>query len=105
MARQASVTLTAGRGSEGRISGYVLKVIRESVDQTQEQLAERFAVSAATVQGWESGRRPLMAVSAGNLIAICAQLRHLGAAPALLDALRQGLEADSLCWRDPCDCA
>ena len=94
MARQASATLTAGRGSEGRISGYVLKVIRESVGQTQEQLAERFGVSAATVQGWESGRRPLMAVSAGNLIAIRARLRVLGAAPALLDALRQGLEAD-----------
>jgi DNA-binding transcriptional regulator YiaG len=57
MAQQASATLTAGRGSEGRISGYVLKVIRESIGQTQEQLAERLGVSATTGQGWESGRR------------------------------------------------
>ena len=57
MAQQASATPTAGRGSEGRISGYVLKVIRESIGQTQEQLAGRLGVSAATVQGWESGRR------------------------------------------------
>src|SRR6266480_1090440 len=94
MARQALATLTGGRGSEGRISGYVLKVIRESLGQTQERLAERLGVSAATVQGWESGRRPLMAMPAGNLMALRAELRGLGAAPALLDALTQGLEAD-----------
>src|SRR5215467_4960843 len=94
MARHASATPTAGRGSEGRISGYVLKAIRESIGQTQEQLAECLGVSAATVQGWESGRRPLMAMSVGNLMALRADLRRLGAAPALLDALTQGLEAD-----------
>ena len=94
MARQASATLTGSRGSEGRISGYVLKVIRESLGQTQERLAERLGVSAATVQGWESGRRPLMAMPAGNLMALRAEFRVLGAAPALLDALTQGLEAD-----------
>src|SRR5262245_66174383 len=60
----------------------------------QEQLAERLGVSAATVQGWESGRRPLLAVPTGNLMAMRAQLRNLGAAPALLDALTQALEAD-----------
>jgi hypothetical protein len=41
MARQASATLTSSRGSEGRISGYVLKVIRESLGQTKERFAER----------------------------------------------------------------
>jgi DNA-binding transcriptional regulator YiaG len=46
MARQASATLTGSRGSEGRISGYVLKVIRESLGHTQERLAERLGVSA-----------------------------------------------------------
>jgi transcriptional regulator with XRE-family HTH domain len=70
MARQASATLTGSRGSEGRISGYVLKVIRESLGHTQERLAERLGVSAATIQGWESGRRPLMAMSVGNLMAL-----------------------------------
>ena len=94
MTGQASATPTAGRGSERRISGYVLKVIRESVGQTQEQLAERLRVSAATIQGWESGRRPPMAVSTGNLMVLRAELRRFGAAPALLGALAQGLEAD-----------
>jgi hypothetical protein len=90
MARQASATLTGSRGSEGRISGYVLKVIRESLGHTQERLAERLGVSAATIQGWESGRRPLMAMPAGNLMALRSEFRSLGAAPALLDALTQG---------------
>jgi transcriptional regulator with XRE-family HTH domain len=94
MARQASATLTGSRGSEGRISGYVLKVIRESLGHTQDRLAERLGVSAATVQGWESGRRPLMAMPAGNLMALRSEFRSLGAAPALLDAFTQGLEAD-----------
>jgi transcriptional regulator with XRE-family HTH domain len=94
MARQASATLTSSRGSEGRISGYVLKVIRESLGQTKERFAERLGVSAATVQGWESGGRPLMAMPAGNLMALRAEFRVLGAAPVLLDALTQGLEAD-----------
>lgn len=94
MAQDASASWTARRGSEGRISGYVLKVIREGSRLTQEQFAERLGVSAATVQGWESGRRPLLAMPAGNLMALRAYLRHLGAAPAILDALLQGLEAD-----------
>lgn len=94
MAQNASASPTASRGSEGRISGYVLKVIREGSGLTQEQLAERLGISAATVQGWESGRRPLLAMPAGNLMTLRGQLRHLGAAPVLLDALLQRLEAD-----------
>lgn len=31
---------------------------------------------------------------AGNLMTLRGQLRHLGAAPVLLDAMLQGLEAD-----------
>jgi hypothetical protein len=69
-------------------------VIRESTGQTQEQLAEGLGVSAATIQGWESGRRRLTAMSAGNFMALQAQLRRLGTARGLLDALTQGLEAD-----------
>lgn len=94
MARRAYGTLTGGASPEGRISGYVLKVIRECAGQTQEQLAESLGVSAASVQGWESGRRPLMAMPAGNLMALQAQLRRHGADPGLLDTLAQGLEAD-----------
>jgi transcriptional regulator with XRE-family HTH domain len=96
MARQASATLTAGRGSDGRNSGYVLKVIRESIGQTQQQLAERLGVSAATVEGWGSGRRPLMAVPTGNLMALRAELRRFGAAPSLPGRQRPGLSS-ALC--------
>ena len=94
MARRAYATPTGSTSPEGRISGYVLKVIRESAGQTQEQLAEGLGGSAATVQGWESGRRRLMAMPAGNFMALQAQLRRLGTAPGLLDALTQGLEGD-----------
>src|SRR5216683_2871395 len=94
MARQAHAALTGGTSSEGRVSGYVLKVIRESTGQTQEQFAERLGVAGATVQGWESGRRPLMAMPAGNFLALRTWLRRLGADPGLLDSLTQALEAD-----------
>jgi transcriptional regulator with XRE-family HTH domain len=94
MARRTYAAPTGGTSSEGRVSGYALKAVRESTGQTQEQFAEDLEVSAATVQGWESGRRPLMAMSAGNLLALRTRLRHLGVSPALLAALMQGLEAD-----------
>jgi transcriptional regulator with XRE-family HTH domain len=74
----------------------VLKVIRESIGQTQQQLAERLGVSAATVEGWGSGRRPLMAVPTGNLMALRAELRRFGAAPSLPGRQRPGLSS-ALC--------
>ncbi|WP_250562449.1 helix-turn-helix domain-containing protein [Sphaerisporangium fuscum] len=66
-------------GREGRISGYVLKIIRESIGLTQERFAEQLAVDITTVQGWESGRRPLMAVSINNYLSLRSSLLHLGA--------------------------
>ena len=102
MARQASAAPTAGRGSEGRISGYVLKVIRESIGQTQEQLAERLGVSAATIQGWESGRRPLMGVSTGEPHGATRRtppVRRCSGSAGCLDT-RTG--SGSLCRRRPC---
>lgn len=92
-------TLTSGRSygeraREGRVSGYVLKVIRESSGLTQEQFAERLGVDIATIQGWESGRRPLMATSTGTYFALRRALLKLGTRPRLLDQLDNAVEAD-----------
>jgi DNA-binding transcriptional regulator YiaG len=49
----------AGRPREGLITGFLLKLIRESAGLTQEALAEHLGLDRNTVQGWESGRRSL----------------------------------------------
>jgi len=99
MALRGPRTLTAGRGNpergrEGRIAGYVFKVIRESIGLTQERFTERLAVDVTTVQGWESGRRPLMAISVGNFLSLRRSLLRQGAQPQLLSQLDMALEAD-----------
>lgn len=100
--RITTATRTAGQGAlpradadrEGRVSGYVLKTIRQTVGLTQEQLAERARVDVSTLQGWESGRRPLMAISAGAYLKLRHLLHRLGASPRLLGQLDTGMEAD-----------
>ena len=82
--------------SEGRVSGYVFKLVRESAGLTQQQLATVLGVSVAAIQGWESGRRPLMAVPAGQFLALRNRLRQLGAASGLLRVLTLALEADHI---------
>ncbi|MDA2809624.1 helix-turn-helix domain-containing protein [Nocardiopsis sp. RSe5-2] len=102
MAKAARATLTCGQGGrkggdgdrEGRVSGYVLKVVRRAVSLTQEQFAERLGVDVTTVQGWESGRRPLMAVTAGTYLRLRRSLLGLGAPPPLLGQLDSAMEAD-----------
>ncbi|GGK77874.1 hypothetical protein Ppa06_41920 [Planomonospora parontospora subsp. parontospora] len=99
MTFRGTTTLTAGRGNgeharEGRISGYVLKVIRESAGLTQDRFAERLAVDVTTVQGWESGRRPLMAVSTGAYLSLRHALLRFGVRSQLLAQLDMALEAD-----------
>ncbi|MCW2914406.1 MAG: putative transcriptional regulator [Actinomycetia bacterium] len=94
MALRADGTLTGSMSSEGRVSGYLFKLLRESLSRTQAQFAEELGVGIATVQGWESGRRPLMAMPAGNFVALRARLRRLGAPAGALDALGLALEAD-----------
>ncbi|MEV4217168.1 helix-turn-helix domain-containing protein [Nonomuraea sp. NPDC049725] len=91
--------MTGGRGNgdharEGRISGYALKIIRESAGLTQERFAERMAVDITTIQGWESGRRPLMAISTGAYLSLRHALLRLGAQFRLLMQLDMALEAD-----------
>ena len=53
-------------------------------------------MSAATIQGWESGRRPLMAIPAGQFLALRSRLSRLGATSGLLRALTLALEADHI---------
>ncbi|MGH3540185.1 MAG: helix-turn-helix domain-containing protein, partial [Pseudonocardiaceae bacterium] len=72
----------------GAVSGFLLKLIRESAALTQVQLAEKFGVDVASVQGWESGRRPLAALRAVDLMRLrCRLLRDCGSPPC------------SRCWR------
>jgi DNA-binding transcriptional regulator YiaG len=94
MAPQRRGTLTSGTSSEGRVSGYVFKLIREHVGRTQEELAADLGVGPATIQGWESGRRPIMSMPTGSFLAMRTRIRRLGAHPSLLDALDSAMEAD-----------
>ena len=87
---------TAPRGRNGIVSGYVFRLIREQLGHTQDTLAEQFRVSADTVAGWESGRRPLVAVPVGQMLMYRHKLLQLGSAPALLLALERAMEADVL---------
>ncbi|RLQ06064.1 XRE family transcriptional regulator [Micromonospora sp. BL1] len=78
----------------GEVTGYLLKLIRESVPLTQEQLAAHLDVDRVTVQSWESGRRPFTAVPFGQAVAIRQRLGRLGANTKLLAALDDAAEAD-----------
>ncbi|RIV39763.1 helix-turn-helix domain-containing protein [Micromonospora radicis] len=88
----------AGRGrsapQRGEVTGYLLKLIRESIPLTQEQLAADLSVDRVTVQSWESGRRPFTAVPLGQAIAVRHRLGRLGANVTLLAALDDAAEAD-----------
>ncbi|SCG50217.1 hypothetical protein GA0074704_2462 [Micromonospora siamensis] len=76
------------------MTGYLIKLIRESIPLTQEQLAVDLDVDRATVQSWESGRRSFTAVPLGQAIAVRHRLGRLGANPTLLAALDDAAEAD-----------
>ncbi|MGW0998692.1 helix-turn-helix domain-containing protein [Streptomyces sp. NPDC002523] len=94
-------TLTAGTGKgqrprTGLLSGYVLRVIREQKGHTQEGAAEHLKVSADTIAGWETARRPLPAVPVGQMLGLRHRLMQMGTSPALLQALERALEADVL---------
>ena len=52
----------AGRQHRGRVSRVTIgdvnvKVIRDRLNLTQEEFAERFGLSLATLKNWEQGRR------------------------------------------------
>ena len=78
----------------GVVSGFLLKLIRESAGLTQARLAEQLNLDVATVQGWESSRRPLTALRAADLVRLRSRLIRCGAAPTALAVLDDAIEAD-----------
>ncbi|WP_194921592.1 transcriptional regulator [Catenulispora rubra] len=101
--RASTPTLTGGQGSDrlprqSLISGYVLRLARESVPErcSQERLAQAAGVSPDTEAGWETGRRPLAAIKTAQFVALKATLIRLGAAPELVRLMEVALEADQL---------
>jgi transcriptional regulator with XRE-family HTH domain len=96
--RDGPVTLTGGQGSRatGVVSGFVLKLARRSAALTQEKLGEALAVDVTTVQGWESGRRPLAAMNAGDFLRLSARLSRLGAPASIRRHFREAVEADQV---------
>ncbi len=90
-------TLRGGQGLPrclGAVSGFLLKLIRESAGLTQVQLAETLGLDVASVQGWESGRRPLTALRAADLVQLRSRLLREGARPTVLAMLEGAIEAD-----------
>ncbi|GAB3159981.1 hypothetical protein GCM10027059_07080 [Myceligenerans halotolerans] len=80
----------------GVISGFVLKALRGAVGHTQAGLAERLAVDVSTVQGWESGRRPLAALRAADLMRLRLRLVALGAPLDAAAMLIEAVDADMI---------
>jgi transcriptional regulator with XRE-family HTH domain len=83
-----------GRPCEGLITGFLLKLIRESAGLTQEALAEQLGVDRNTIQGWETGRRSLTGTRVATLVQFRHRLRQLGADSRLLAAMDDAAEAD-----------
>src|SRR6266852_3912137 len=94
--RSGSTTLTGGQGSRstGVVSGFVLKLARQSAGLTQEKLAECLGADVTSVQGWESARRPLTAMTAGDFARLCGRLTRLGAPSSTGRHMRDAIEAD-----------
>ncbi|MEU4392227.1 helix-turn-helix domain-containing protein [Kribbella sp. NPDC023855] len=80
----------------GVVSGFVLKLIRGSLALTQADLAERLGVDISTIQGWESGKRPLTAQRAADLLRLKTRLTMLGAAPSVVASFQNAIEADGI---------
>ncbi|MBB5121360.1 DNA-binding transcriptional regulator YiaG, partial [Streptomyces eurocidicus] len=100
-------TLTTGRRSrnraaEGLVTGHLFKVIRERLPCTQSQLGECLGVDTTTVQGWESGRRPVAAMPAAQFLMLRRRFLGLGADPGLLVLLDAAMDADSVIARALC---
>ncbi|GAB2962229.1 hypothetical protein GCM10027075_72480 [Streptomyces heilongjiangensis] len=78
------------------MSGFVLRMVRESIPCTQAALAEALGVDVETLQGWESGRRPLANMRAGALLELRRRLPALGADVALVPWLDAAMDADRI---------
>jgi helix-turn-helix protein len=94
-------TLTGGHGSrgsvrEGVVTGHLFKITRERAGLTQHGLAEALNVDTTTVQGWESGRRPLTAVPSAQFRGMRRALLRHGANPSLLALFDVAMDADAV---------
>jgi transcriptional regulator with XRE-family HTH domain len=79
---------------DGIITGYLLKLLRQSAGLSQEALAEQVGVDSNTIQGWESGRRSLTGTRVATLVQLQHRLRQYGADPKLLALVEDAAEAD-----------
>jgi DNA-binding transcriptional regulator YiaG len=95
-------TLTAAQGFPtaageiGVVSGYVLKLIRGSLGLTQMSFADHLGVDVSTIQGWESGRRPLTALRVSDLLRLQTRLTMFGAPSGAVNSLHEAIEADGI---------
>ncbi len=85
-----------GRAETGVVSGYLLRLIRESIPRTQSAFAEDICRDLGTVQGWESGRRPLANTRSGDLLQLRRRLALLGADHDLVSLLGAAMDADRI---------
>jgi transcriptional regulator with XRE-family HTH domain len=76
------------------IAGYVLKLVRDSLGLSQEELARRLGQGKNTLQRWETGRRSLGSVRGSDFRRLLRALRGLGADPDPVQLLAAVLEAD-----------
>lgn len=84
------------RATAGTVTGFVLRLVRESIPRTQATMAEDLGVDLGTVQGWESGRRPLANMKAGALLRLRHRLGFLGADTGVLALLDPAMDADQI---------
>lgn len=93
----AGRALTGGESPVvGRIAGAVLKALRQRGGFTQARFAEALGVGLTTVQGWETGRRPLINARFGDLQDIRRRLQANRAPAELLGVWDQALTADTI---------
>lgn len=91
MARTASTTAVAGR-----VAGAVFAAIRRDLGYTREQFAEHIDVSAATVESWERGSRPLVNAPHLRLDQLRRRLVALGGNRDLMATWDAALRADGV---------
>ncbi len=82
--------------SDGLITGYVLKLARESVGLSQPALADQLGVDAHTLQSWETGRRSMAGTNVRDFVQLRLRLLTLGADPLLVESLDAALAADHI---------
>jgi transcriptional regulator with XRE-family HTH domain len=93
---QSVIQHSGSHGPAGAITGFLLKLARTSAGLSQEAFAELLGISLDTVQGWESGRRPLPATRVSALVDVRHELVAANADADLAAALDPAMQADWL---------